>query len=69
MHSSKKRNQWYFGMKAHIGVDADSGLEHTARGTSGHVSDISDGSTLLHGQERIAFGGAGYPFSSTKPII
>ena len=60
MHSSKKGNQWYFGMKAHIGVDADSGLVHTVRGTSGHVSDISEGNTLLHGQESIAFGDAGY---------
>lgn len=43
MHSSKKGNQWYFGMKAHIGVDADSGLVHGVRGTSGHVSDIAQG--------------------------
>lgn len=40
MHQSKKGNQWYFGMKAHIGVDADSGLVHTVRGTSGNVSDV-----------------------------
>ena len=38
MHQSKKGNQWYFGMKAHIGVDADSGLVHTVRGTSANVS-------------------------------
>ena len=38
MHSSKKGNQWYFGMKAHIGADAESGLVHTVRGTSGYVS-------------------------------
>jgi IS5 family transposase len=42
MHSSKKGKQWYFGMKAHIGVDAESGLVHTVRGTSGHVSDIAE---------------------------
>jgi IS5 family transposase len=60
MHSSKKGNQWYFGMKAHIGADAESGLVHTVRGTSGHVSDIAEGNTLLHGQEAIAFGDAGY---------
>ena len=35
MHSSKKGNQWYFGIKAHIGVDADSGLVHTVRATAG----------------------------------
>ena len=60
MHSSKKGNQWYFGMKAHIGADAESGLVHTVRGTSGHVSDIAQGNTLLHGDETVAFGDAGY---------
>ena len=45
MHSSKKGNQWYFGMKAHIGVDADSGLVHTVRGTAGHVADVTEGSS------------------------
>ena len=49
MHSSKKGNQWYFGMKAHIGVDAESGLVHTVRGTAGHVSDIAQANSLLHG--------------------
>ena len=60
MHSSKKGKQWYFGMKAHIGADAESGLVHTVRGTSGHVSDIAEGNTLLHGDESVAFGDAGY---------
>jgi IS5 family transposase len=60
MHSSKKGNQWYFGMKAHIGVDAESGLVHTVRGTSGHVSDIAEANILLHGEETLAFGDAGY---------
>src|SRR5256885_16918327 len=39
MHSSKKGNQWYFGMKAHVGVDASSGLVHTAGGTDGNGHD------------------------------
>ena len=43
MHSSKKGEQMYFGMKAHIGVDADSGLVHTVRGTSGNVTDVTEG--------------------------
>lgn len=60
MHSSKKGLQWYFGMKAHMGVDAESGLVHTVRGTSGHVSDIAEANTLLHGEEILAFGDAGY---------
>ena len=60
MHSSKKGNQWYFGMKAHIGVDADSGLVHTVRSTAGHVHDINEGNSLLHGQEQVVFADAGY---------
>ena len=60
MHSSKKGNQWYFGMKAHIGVDADSGLVHTVRGTAGHVADVTEGNALLHGEETVVFADAGY---------
>lgn len=60
MHSSKKGEQMYFGMKAHIGADADSGLVHTVRGTSGNVHDVTEGNNLLHGQEKVAFGDAGY---------
>ena len=48
-------------------MDADSGLVHTVRGTSGHVSDISEGNTLLHGQESIAFGDAGYQGIEKRP--
>ena len=60
MHSSKKGNQWHFGMKAHIGADAQSGLVHTVRGTSGNVHDVVEGSSLLHGAEALAYGDAGY---------
>jgi IS5 family transposase len=67
MHSSKKGRQWYFGMKAHIGVDADSGLVHTVRGTSGHVGDITEGNSLLHGEETDAFGDAGYQGVTKRP--
>ena len=67
MHSSKKGNQWYFGMKAHIGADAESGLVHTVRCTSGHVSDIAEANTLLHGQETVAFGDAGYQGVEKRP--
>ncbi len=59
MHQSKKGNQWYFGMKAPIGVDAHSGLVHAAIGTAGNVSDISQAQALLHGEEQDAFGDAG----------
>jgi IS5 family transposase len=60
MHQTKKGNQWHFGMKAHIGVDAQSGLVHTVVGTAAHVSDINVAGTLLHGEEHAAFGDAGY---------
>ena len=60
MQSSKKGEQMYFGMKAHIGADADSGLVHTVRGTSGNVNDVVEGNSLLHGQETVVFCDAGY---------
>ena len=60
MHQSKKGQQWFFGMKAHIGVDADSGLVHTVRGTSGNVNDVVEANSLLHGQETDVFADAGY---------
>jgi transposase, IS5 family len=67
MHSSKKGEQMYFGMKAHIGADADSGLVHTVRGTSGNVSDVTEGNSLLHGDETLAFGDAGYQGIEKRP--
>ena len=67
MHSSKKGNQWHFGMKAHIGVDAESGLVHTMRATSGNVHDIIEGNSLLHGGETVAFGDAGYQGVDKRP--
>jgi IS5 family transposase len=60
MHQSKKGKQWYFGMKAHIGVDAQSGLVHTVRGTAGNVSDVAEANALLHGDETAVFADAGY---------
>ena len=60
MKQSKKGNQWYFGMKAHIGVDAESGLVHTVRGTAGSVNDVVEANSLLHGQETQAWADAGY---------
>ncbi len=60
MHQAKKGNQWYFGMKAHIGADAESGLVHTVRGTSANVNDVVEANSLLHGEETDAFGDAGY---------
>jgi IS5 family transposase len=60
MHQTKKGQQWYFGMKAHIGADASSGLVHTVVGTAANVSDISQTHALLHGQEKTVHADAGY---------
>ncbi|AOJ76467.1 IS5 family transposase [Burkholderia ubonensis] len=60
MHQTKKGNAWHFGMKAHLGVDADSGLVHSVVGTAANVSDVSQAHALLHGHEEEAFGDAGY---------
>lgn len=67
MKQSKKGNQWYFGMKAHIGVDAESGLVHTVRGTTGSVNDVVEANSLLHGEETDAFGDAGYRGVAKRP--
>jgi IS5 family transposase len=67
MHQSKKGNQWHFGMKAHIGVDADSGLVHTVIGTAGNVGDVTQGHGLLHGQEKVVFADAGYQGADKRP--
>ena len=60
MHQTKKRNQWYFGMKAHIGADADSGLVHSVHVTSANESDVAHTHELLHGQESEVFADASY---------
>ncbi len=60
MHQTKKGNQWYFGMKAHIGADDQSGLVHTVVSTAANASDISQVAELLHGEESRVGADAGY---------
>jgi IS5 family transposase len=60
MHQTKKGNQWHFGMKAHIGVDAESGLVHTVTTTPANAHDVTQAHALLHGEEEIVFGDSGY---------
>jgi transposase, IS5 family len=67
MHQTKKGNQWHFGMKAHIGVDADSGLVHTVIGTAANEADVAHAHALLHGREREVFGDAGYQGAHKRP--
>lgn len=59
MHQTTKGKNWHFGMKAHIGIDAQSGLVHTLVTTAANSSDVSQAHALLHGQKRTAFGDAG----------
>jgi IS5 family transposase len=60
MTSSKKGNQWYFGMKAHVGVDAESGLVHTAGVTTGKVHDAKVMHRLIREDDRAVYGDKGY---------
>jgi transposase, IS5 family len=60
MSQTKKGNQWYFGMKAHIGVDTDSGLVHTVVTTAASEADIEVADELLHGKEQAVHADAGY---------
>ena len=60
MHQTKKGNQWYFGMKAHIGADRDSKLVHTLVVTAANVADVTKTAELLHGQEQQVHADAGY---------
>jgi IS5 family transposase len=69
MHQTKKGNQWHFGMKCHIGVDADSGLVHTVVGTAANVNDVTQASALVHGQERDVFADAGYQGVSKREEV
>lgn len=60
MSQTQKGGSWYFGMKAHIGVDVESGLVHSVKCTPANVHDITVAHELLHGKEKIAFADAGY---------
>jgi IS5 family transposase len=60
MSSTKKGNQWYFGMKAHIGTDADSGLVHRVTVTAAKVPDNTVLDELLHGDEAAVHGDKAY---------
>jgi IS5 family transposase len=60
MHQTKKGNQWHFGMKAHIGVDAESGLVHPVTTPAPNAHDVSQAHALLDGQEEVVFADSGY---------
>jgi IS5 family transposase len=67
MHQTKKGNQWYFGMKVHAGVDKDSGLIHSVVVTAANVHDLTPVAELLHGEEEVVYGDAGYQGIAKRP--
>ena len=66
MHQTKKGNQWHFGMKAHIAVDADSGLVHTVTTTAANEADVEQVADLLHGKEEQVWADSGYRGASAR---
>ena len=67
MHQTKKGQQYYFGMKAHIGADVDSGLVHSVVGTAANVADVTQVDKLLHGAENMVGADAGYTGVEKRP--
>jgi IS5 family transposase len=67
MHQTRKGQQWYFGMKLHIGVDSQSGLAHSAVVTAANVHDKHALPELLHGNEQRVYGDSAY--ASQKALI
>jgi IS5 family transposase len=60
MHQTKKGNQWFFGMKVHVGADVHTGVAHTVSVTPAHAADISQLPNLLREDDRMVLGDAGY---------
>jgi transposase, IS5 family len=60
MHQTKKGNQWYFGMKIHVGADVDSGAVHSVTVTAANQADIAELPNLLRADDAVVFGDAGY---------
>lgn len=69
MHQTRKGNQWFFGMKAHIGVDDDSGLVHHVECTAANVADVTQVHALLHGKELSIHGDSGYTGAQSRPEL
>ena len=60
MHQTRKGQQWYFGMKAHIGVDAGTGYVHTVTGTAANTADVDETTKLVRGDDHVVYADAGY---------
>ena len=69
MTSTRKGNQWYFGMKVHIGTDSETGLAHSVAVTTAKKPDPYVLTKLLHGQERALYGDKAYDNKRTKALF
>lgn len=69
MHQGKKGNNWHFGMKAHIGVDAGSGLVHTVAFTPANVADVTMAHALVRGDDRFCYADSGYTGVGGRPEV
>ena len=69
MHQTKKGNEWRFGMKCHIGVDAGSGLVHTITVTAANAHDITEAANLIREDDEVVYGDSGYIGIEKRPEI
>lgn len=69
MHQTKKGNQWYFGMKAHLGVDAGTGYAHSVTATSANVHDLGEVGNLVRADDEVVYADAGYQGAYKRPEI
>ena len=60
MHQTRKGNQWYFGMKVHIGADAGTGCVHTITATAANVHDVEEAVKLVRKDDDVVYGDSGY---------
>ena len=67
MHQTRKGQQWYFGMKAHIGVDAGTGYVHTVTATAANVHDLDEAANLVRDDDEVVYADAGYQGADRRP--
>jgi IS5 family transposase len=69
MHQTRKGNQWYFGMKAHIGVDAATGYVHSVTATAANVHDLDEATHLVRADDEVVYCDAGYQGAEKRPEV
>lgn len=69
MHQTRKGNQWYFGMKAHVGVDAGTGYAHSVTATAANVHDLDQAHHLVRADDESVYADAGYQGAAKRPEI